>query len=401
MKFHSNVFERLLFPLNKRVYGQIQETLDTIEEKHPDKLKEILANFETASRSDTQSKTQRPGKAEEVKYPSLDISILFMPQEELKISMLQKSTAYKISANYDEVKPSKYTGSHLIISFKQKMIMHSFIAPLEYLLGFDEKAVLGQGSYQIYSHTILPSDTQSDLNKQIKTEKDAQYLQQYYQSNSYIYVGKTKRTWQERYRQHCCDMGRGSNLRFHRALRGDFFTIGLLEHIVERAGLTEKQANMIEEKEIEKRSLHPLFPYGLNMIPGGEAGLKFIHNFAERINYTFDERPNAENIESVLVAVQQYILKKHFNTDLIEKIKSVITRYWAEDIHFRINAMTGAHNRFSFEQIQAARIWHSSGWDKEKILDRLQKMDSKKLSMDQLDRLLKGETYASIPDVLV
>jgi len=63
--------------------------------------------------------------------------------------------------------------------------------------------------------------------------------------------------------------------------------------------------------------------------------------------------------------------------------------------------MTSAKNRFSFDQIIAARIWHSSGWSREKILEYLKKMDSKKISMDQLERLLKGETYASIPDVLV
>ena len=86
---------------------------------------------------------------------------------------------------------------------------------------------------------------------------------------------------------------------------------------------------------------------------------------------------------------------------MIERIKVTISRLWAENIHFRVNVMTSAHNRFSFHQIQAARIWHSSGWSKEKILDYLQKLDSKKIGIDQLERLLKGETYTSIPDVLV
>jgi hypothetical protein len=38
---------------------------------------------------------------------------------------------------------------------------------------------------------------------------------------------------------------------------------------------------------------------------------------------------------------------------------------------------------------------------KGKILESLHKIDTKKIGMDQLERLLKGEIYASIPDVLI
>ena len=226
-------------------------------------------------------------------------------------------------------------------------------------------------------------------------------VQQFHQKNSLIYVGITKRTWQERYRQHCCDMGRGSNLLFHRALRGEFCKIGTLEHIVERAGLTEKQALEIEEKEVEERSLHSLYPNGLNMIPGGYAGLKCVHHYATRTGFGIKENLTADNIEAVLVDVQRHILKKHLKTDIIERVNAEIARLWAEDINYRINVMTNHKNRFSFRQIQAARIWYACGWPLEKILEYLKKIESKAISMDQLERLLNGETYASIPDVLI
>ena len=106
-------------------------------------------------------------------------------------------------------------------------------------------------------------------------------------------------------------------------------------------------------------------------------------------------------MEAVLVEVQRYTLEKNFKTSVIERVNAEIRRLWAEDIDFRIKATTGQQNRFSFRQIQAARIWYASGWTKEKIFDTLQRLDSKKISMDQLERLLKGETYASIPDVLI
>jgi hypothetical protein len=408
MTFNPTVFEKLLFPLHRQVYRQIQEALDATEKKHPGKLQEIFANFEESAQRDTQTETRRQGNAGSTAYPSLDISILFLPTICPKISTLYKSTDYKITVNYKEASPSEYTGSHLIAGYYKHKTLHSFIVPLEYLLGFNENLVLRDGSYQVYSHTILSADNQAVIIKDLETIRDnyaygnMPSIQQFHKDNMAIYIGITRRTWLERYRQHCNAMCRGSNLLFHRALRGDFCRIGNLEHIVERAGLTEKQAMEIEESEVEKRSLHRLHPSGLNMIPGGYAGIKCVHNFADRTGYRIKQELNADNLESVLADVQQASLKKNFKTTNLNRVNDEIARLWREDINYRINVTTNRQNRFSFSQIQAARIWDASGWLKEKILENLQKMDpAKKINMDQLDRLLKGETYASIPDVLI
>jgi len=135
MKFNPTVFERLLFPLNSRVYKQIQDTLDAIEEKHPGSLKRIVAVFEAyASKSDTQTETRRPGKAETASYPSVNVSVLFASTADLKISTLHKSKDYKIVSDYDERAPPLYNGSHLTLGFYQDGILRSFTAPLEYRL---------------------------------------------------------------------------------------------------------------------------------------------------------------------------------------------------------------------------------------------------------------------------
>jgi hypothetical protein len=190
-------------------------------------------------------------------------------------------------------------------------------------------------------------------------------------------------------------------LLFHSALRGEFCQISVLEHIVERAGLTEKQAMKIEEREVEKRSLRSLFPNGLNMIPGGYAGLKCVHQFASKTSYTIEKEISVDNLEAVLVDVKRHLFNNHFNTAAIERVNAEIARLWAEDISYRINVMTSHQKRFPFRQIQAARIWYASGWLKEKILESLRSMDSREIGMDQLEKLLRGETYASIPDVLI
>jgi hypothetical protein len=407
MKFITDVFERLLFPLHQQVYRAIQKTLDDVDGKYPGLLQRILANFNEAAHSDTQTVTWMPGNADEAVYPSLDISIMFNPSVDHKISSLYKATDYHILFDYEEKPPASFTGSHLTIGFFRNKTLSTFIIPLEYLLGYNEKAVLKEGSYQLYTHNILSSDKHKIMTEQIETvRKIGDYsrlfsTQRYIQKNSLVYIGITKRTWQHRYRQHCRDSQRGSNLLFHRALRGEMCKIGVIEHIVERAGLTEKQAMEIEEKEVENRSLHSLYHNGLNMIPGGYAGLKCIHHFATRTGYPFHGKLTADTVESVLVDVQRHLFEKHFQTAVMERINAEIARLWAEDPDYRIKVMTGRQNRFSFRQIQAARIWYASGWLIEKILSNLQSLDSRKITVKQLERLLRGETYSSIPEVLM
>jgi hypothetical protein len=322
------------------------------------------------------------------------------------MSNLAKSTDFKMVIRYDEFPPLKYTGSHIELGYNHNGILNSYIKPIPYILGFEEGQILKDGTYQLYSHTLLPhkarqltTTTMKGLRADISWNNLLPW-QTDYQKSAYIYVGITKQTWQKRYQQHNHDALSGSVLRFHRALRDEFFKIGVIEHIVERAGLTENEAMLVEETEIERRSLHSIFPKGLNMIPGGYAGFKCIHQYAKRVNYPLPKSLSADILESVLVEIQKKNLEMNLQTTNIHKINELIAKYWAEDINFRINAMTSQHNRFSFRQIQAARIWYASGWTIDKIFENLRSLEPKELNRDQLERLLNGETYHSIPDVL-
>ena len=58
----------------------------------------------------------------------------------------------------------------------------------------------------------------------------------------------------------------------YKALNGDFGEISKKILYIEKAGLTEEEALVFEEKEINERSLKLLFQNGLNMIPGGNTG---------------------------------------------------------------------------------------------------------------------------------
>jgi hypothetical protein len=305
MTFNPAVFERLLFPLHKEVYRRIQYVLDETEKKHPGQLKRILSIFAEGARMDTQTGVFYPGEVGDTVYPCLDIEIFFNEPADYRLSTLHKSTGFKVACHYDEKPAASFTGSHLHVCYYSHKALNAFIVPLAYLLGCNEKAVLQAGSYQLYSHTILSPENKAVIDREIngngnKAKDVKTTIQRLYLKNALIYIGITKQTWQERYRQHCRDSGNGSNLLFHRALRGEVSPIASVEHIVERAGLTEKQAMEIEEKEVEKRSLHSLYPNGLNMIPGGYAGLKFIHHFAARTGFAINKELSVDTIETVL-----------------------------------------------------------------------------------------------------
>jgi hypothetical protein len=63
--------------------------------------------------------------------------------------------------------------------------------------------------------------------------------------------------------------------------------------------------------------------------------------------------------------------------------------------------MTNQGNRLSYRQIRCARIWHASGWSIDKILENLTGLDGRAVTLEQLQRLLDGKSYESIPHVLI
>ena len=144
--------------------------------------------------------------------------------------------------------------------------------------------------HMIYEHHISPMDhSQTQLGEQFKAAR---------------YIGLTSRNWQTRYREHQRDALTGSELLFHTTLasvlpEGGISQAGMGVFEIVRSGLcfiseleyvnlTFEEAMQIEEKLVE-RTLHPA---GLNMIPGGYAGLKFLHKlgFLARSKATVEER---------------------------------------------------------------------------------------------------------------
>jgi len=363
MRFFSRkAFERLLFALHPSAYHELDQRFQTIEERHPGSLDSLCKMFE-------------------LNFSSATTVGAIVPDGALKIELLP------LPKGHDEQKASC---NHLIVSLKSDSVHQRFIVPLPFVLKAFESRVCKPNTYQVYQHTLIekrPHDT-SHGGEQTITE---------YLSGARHYVGITSRTWQSRAMEHQYAARRGSMLLFHRALRGEMIKVKAHEHIVVRAGLSRTQALQIEEIEVEQRTLHGLHPEGLNMIPGGEAGLRFLSKMTKQPA----SHIKIDDIDGLLEAAVNNSLRQPGIKVKGAHTNAKLAALWRENIQFRIKAMTNAQCRMSYRQIRAARIWDAAGWSLEKIHEYINGMDGRQVSLEKLQRLLDGKSYETIPHLLI
>lgn len=392
MVLNISSIENILFPLNKNVYNSIEEQLSKLSLKD---IENIIKCFEFEKKAAYKEKLEGTQNVSE--FPEFNIYVVFEKNEDLTISSIEKSKKYKIWTTelkyINKTRTYELPTSDLIIRFYHKGIEEDFVIPLAYILGYNEKRISKLGYYQVYQHNIVPKDVIELRNSfgRINTNE-----------NSFKYIGITKRNWKKRYQEHLNSSRNQSYLRFHRCLREEFFKIGAIEHIVDRAGITEDEAMLIEEKNVEQISLYPIFPKGLNMIPGGKAGLKFLHEHSKKIGYTINNEISADIFESELIKMEDFNLKQIMKGKNNNLRNEKLAELWATDINFRIKAITNQKHHFSYEQIQCARLLNASGWEMEKIFENIKKISNdKEININQLENLLIGNTYSSIPYVLL
>lgn len=395
---HLNIcaIEKILFPLNKQVYFSIEKELNILSKSD---VATLIKCFEFESNAFYEEKLEISQTISE--FPEFNVYIFFPENEDITISTIEKSKNYKIWTS--DLKYIKREDTHilptsdLILRFYHKGIEQTFVVPLAYILGYNEKKINNSNYYQVYQHNVVPKEIlkfRYSLNKNNCTD--------FINENSYKYIGITKRNWKKRYQEHINSSHNQSYFRFHRCLRGEFFEIGAIEHIIDRAGITEDEAMEIEEKNVEKISLYPIFSKGLNMIPGGRAGLKFLHEHTKKIGYKIEKEIDADIFESEMIKMENVNLKQILKNKNSNFKNEKLAELWANDINFRISAITNQKHHFSYDQIQCARLLYASGWEMEKIFDNIKKIDTnKEINISQLDDLLLGNTYSSIPYVIL
>ena len=232
---------------------------------------------------------------------------------------------------------------------------HVLNMPLALLLR-DAKINAGRGSL-VYVHSMTCQTISGDETPERSTM---------------IYVGQTRRGWQKRLQQHRRSASRGSNTLFHRAIREHKGHIGLTH--VYRAGLTVDEADELEERTIARMSLYPL---GLNMIPGGKAGAKFLFQHAD---------PRA----AVDADSREETLSEVIRQSRVPGANPALSARWSNDA-FAIRMICSQANRLNPEQIKSARLLAAAGHDITSVTSMVGARNEA-----QVKRLLTGSTYSRV-----
>lgn len=185
------------------------------------------------------------------------------------------------------------------------------------------------------------------------------------------YVGLTKRPWHERMDQHASSSRRGSNLLFHRAMRENPGKLYL--HRVFLGHLDFNTAMQIEEEFI---SLGTLYPKGLNMIPGGFAGHKYLAQLGCSVR-------SAEERDSVIERlVEQEAVNGRQNP--------LCAARWSADQDYVNRVICGHSGRLTIEQIRSARLLSAGGETNDAIAAHLNTDEYK------IRNVLSGKRYSRV-----
>ena len=248
--------------------------------------------------------------------------------------------------------------------------VEAYQVPLFMVLLPESQSFCRRGSYQVYRHSF------SKKGRQISGLKTDLALVQS-QLEFATYVGITKQGWQTRYNQHLRDAASGSPYLFHEALR-DANNFDLVEHEVYSAGLSYEQAMDVEEYWVEEISL---YPNGLNMIPGGYAGLRYLGKMnALRPGDTGEQRDRA-----ISDAMRGHPEERKGGVS-----NALIAEHWTNPVYASA-VICNRDDRLSPDQIRMARILADCEWSEERIVSQIGARN-----LNQVKRLLAGTTYNRI-----
>ena len=231
--------------------------------------------------------------------------------------------------------------------------------------------------HMIYEHHIAPMDyAESEMGERFKSAR---------------YIGLTSRNWQTRYREHQRDALTGSELLFHTTLasvlpEGGIVQAGMGVFEIVRAGLTLTseleyvnltfdEAMQVEDKLVERT----LYPAGLNMIPGGYSGVRFLH----KLGLLSRQRPSLEERD---MAAARYLIQLPRPSNPAPWV----AEKWKED-RFYERVVLSRSNTLSREQVQQIRKFGLDWNFKPEVISRLSGA-----SLRQVRDVLSGKYYSRV-----
>lgn len=230
-----------------------------------------------------------------------------------------------------------------------------------------------RGTYCVYLHALLASD-----------------------KSEFVYYGITKRGWNIRFAEHTkAAVAEKSHRLFPKKLNelidarakhlsgsGDTnkpHLVGIISALTS-VGLSKDAAMDAEEYLVEKYSLASSHPQGLNMIPGGRAGVAALYKLSTERPKDFTETEDRE------LALDQY-LGSHPQSNIS---KPGIAMKW-NDPDYAEAVICGRDNRLSGDQVRKIRYLAALGAGTGQIVEQLGALDE-----GQIRRVVAGRTYSRI-----
>lgn len=191
------------------------------------------------------------------------------------------------------------------------------------------------------------------------------------------YIGITSRGWRKRWAEHMYSAKTGSNYLFHKAIRKHHGVAKCELHSVVGWASSEKQAFELEERLVEKSSLYPL---GLNMVPGGNAGLAYLRKIGA---IGANERVGVDGKHDIINRFFDYTSRKGLPNPLAAA--NWLNADYAEKV------ICAGPDRLKPQQIRDARFFASLGQNADDIAAKVGARN-----VTQIERLVSGQTYSRI-----
>lgn len=185
------------------------------------------------------------------------------------------------------------------------------------------------------------------------------------------YTGITCKRWFDRLTQHANDAARGSPYLFHEAIRNHSEV--KKGHVVILAGLDKNSAMNLEEEWV---SMSTLYPLGLNMIPGGYAGIRYLGKLG--VSATTPAERDA--------AVERLSARETVNG----LANPLCAARWVSDQDYVNRVICGHSGRLTVDQVRTIRLLNAFGINEGDIANRVDASTKKVMNV------LSGARYGRV-----
>ena len=292
--------------------------------------------------------------------------------ESASLTIRTNSTERAVDSSFVEGRCGAVFNTDLPLHGGKKTVPLVLNAPLRILLRGSKDL---EGTYTVYFHAL-------------STHEDEEF----------IYYGLTRRGWQIRFGEHWREQNYQTRRLFPLKIR-DLVGCDTGVHIGPQLsgitsslcsnGMTQNHAMAAEEYLVDKYSLNSKHPNGLNMIPGGYAGIKALHKLRGK-----DGAPLvSENQKNQFMSTEQR--EKILDGYLLQNPRVGIpnpgaAEKWKDDAYAEA-VICGPENRLNPDQVRETRYLSATGLEPEVIL---QKVGA--LNLRQVEGVLSGKHYSRI-----